>query len=83
MPSSDDISTTSAYFSMISSFGQMQNSIMSAMMYMSEHYSEMNPADFMMLQFMMGELSQVGESISNMLSTVNQLNANSIRNFKS
>lgn len=78
----DEMTTSGAFFDMISSFGVMQDSILSAMTYMSAHYSSMNPADFMMMQFLMGELSQIGEAISNMLATINQINQNSIRNFK-
>jgi len=72
----------SGYNAMINAYSSAMNSVMSAMIYMSSHYSYMNPGNFLMLQFMMGEISQTGEAISNMMSTVNSMLSRVVGNYK-
>lgn len=72
----------SGYNAMINAYSSAMNSVMSAMIYMSSHYSSMNPGNFLMLQFMMGEISQTGEAISNMMSTVNSMLSRVVGNYK-
>jgi len=45
--------------------------------------SSATPGKFLMIQFAMANVAQVGESISNLLSQVNSVIGNAIRNQKS
>lgn len=43
----------------------------------------MNPAQFLMLQFTMSQVTQVGESISNVIAQINSIINSTVRNQKS
>ncbi len=79
---SEHISTASAFNTMFKNFMTMNDMLYSGMASMTAHFSSMNPGKFLVLQFAMGQVTQVGEAISNMLSQTQSINSNSIRNFK-
>jgi hypothetical protein len=44
--------------------------------------SQATPGSFILLQFQMSQVTQIGESISNLISQVNSVIGNAIRNQK-
>ena len=67
---------------MLDRYKKVQSNAMKQVKCLSEHSSGVNPAKFLMAQFQMAKVTQVGESISNMISQVNSLINASVRNQK-
>jgi hypothetical protein len=65
---------------LLSYYAQMQQKVMVAVQAASSSISSAQPGKFLMLQFMMSAVSQVGQSISNLLSQVQSMIMNSVRN---
>jgi len=61
----------------------MQKKVVSAVQALaSKGGCSANPGQFILLQFQMAQVTQIGESISNMISQVNSVISNAIRNQK-
>lgn len=68
---------------LISHYAQLQSSVVSMIKTVASSMSSATPGKFLLLQFMMSQVTQVGDSISNLLSQVNSMINNAVRNQKS
>ncbi len=66
---------------LLAKYSAMQKSVMSALNSLTLS-SGVSPVQFLMLQFTVTQLSQVGDSVSNIISSINSMINNSIRNQK-
>lgn len=64
---------TLSFTSLISAYARLQSSLISQVRNLSTSISSANPGSFILLQFQMGQLTQTGESISNLIAKVNEL----------
>lgn len=83
MTQSDDTSSSSLDFSkLITMYNKMQKQLVQQISDLTKSASNISPGDFLLLQFMMAKVAQVGESLSNLISQVNSIISNAIRNQK-
>jgi L-cysteine desulfidase len=68
---------------LMQSYSALQSSVMTQVAAAACNISNAQPGQFLMLQFMMSTVSQVGQSISNLVSQVQGMITNSVRNQKS
>jgi hypothetical protein len=74
---------TLSFTTLIKAYDAMQAKVVSAVRALSSKGScSANPGQFIMLQFQMANVTQIGESISNIISQVNSVIGNAIRNQK-
>jgi len=71
------------FHTLISNYIKLQSGVVSAVRNIASHPSTATPGKFLLLQFMMSQVTQVGESISNLVSQVMSVINMSIRNQKS
>jgi len=82
------MSDTSPYYgtlsfrTLINRYISMQSHVTSMVRSVASNMSSATPGKFLMIQFAMANVAQVGESISNLLSQVNSVIGNAIRNQK-
>ena len=71
------------FHSLISAYKVIQDNLVKAIKALtSKGASEVHPGSFILLQFQMSQVTQMGESISNLISQVNRMISNSIANQK-
>jgi len=71
------------FTTLIQSYDRMQSKVVSAVRALASKGScSANPGQFIMLQFQMANVTQIGESISNIIAQVNAVIGNAIRNQK-
>ena len=68
---------------LISHYAILQSKVVSMIKTVASSMSSATPGKFLLLQFMMSQVTQVGDSISNLLSQVNSMINNAVRNQKS
>ena len=68
---------------LISNYAVLQSQVVSMIKTVASSMSSATPGKFLLLQFMMSQVTQVGDSISNLLSQVNSMINNAVRNQKS
>lgn len=83
MGKSSDLWASLSFKSLISNYAKLQSKIVSQVRKLSSHISSATPGKFLLLQFGMSQVTQVGQSISNLISQVNSMINNSVRNQKS
>lgn len=74
---------TLTFMSLISAYRNIQDKLVKSVRALASKMSQANPGSFILLQFQMANVTQMGESISNLISQVNTIIGNSIRNQKS
>lgn len=67
---------------MIDRYTEAQGKVARLVASLSKNMSSVAPGSFLMLQFMMGNLTQIGDSISNVISSLNGIAKNSISNMR-
>jgi len=67
---------------MIKAYIKLQSQVVSAVRAVASRISQATPGKFLLLQFQMSQVTQIGESISNVISQVMSVINNSIRNQK-
>lgn len=84
MSSSGDnpMKTTLTFVTLISQYQKVQERLVQSVRSLASKMSSANPGQFILLQFQMSQVTQMGESISNLISQVNSLINASIRNQK-
>ena len=83
MSSSDNpMKTTLTFVTLIRQYQQVQARLVQSVRSLASKMSSANPGQFILLQFQMSQVTQMGESISNLISQVNSLINASIRNQK-
>ncbi len=74
--------TTLTFVTLISQYQKVQERLVQSVRSLASKMSSANPGQFILLQFQMSQVTQMGESISNLISQVNSLINASIRNQK-
>lgn len=70
------------FSTLINSYKKMQADLVTQIRALSNDTSSADPGKFILLQFQMAQVTQVGESISNLIYQVNAIISNAIRNQK-
>lgn len=73
---------TITFKSLISSYTRLQSKIVADVRKIASSMSQATPGKFLLLQFGMSQVTQVGESISNLISQVSAMIMNAVRNQK-
>lgn len=71
-----------SFTDLIKNYAAMQTCLMSQVKALASSPCSANPGKFILLQFQMSQVTQVGESISNLISQVNSLINAAVRNQK-
>ena len=74
---------TMTFSTMITQYMKLQSTVMSQVRAVASRISEATPGKFLLLQFAMSQVTQIGESISNLISQVQSVINNMVRNQKS
>ena len=64
---------TISFSSLIEGYKNLQSKLMSKVRDLSRNQSKAQPGQFILLQFQMAQVTQIGESISNLIAQVNNL----------
>ena len=70
------------FYTLIKQYSKLQASVVSQVRNVASRLSAATPGKFLLLQFSMSQVTQVGDSISNLISQVNSMINNSVRNQK-
>jgi len=73
---------TITFNTLIKNYIKMQSSVLSLVRKVASHQSSATPGRFLMLQFQMSNVTQIGSSISNLLSQVNTVISKAVSNQK-
>ena len=71
---------TISFHTLISKYIKLQSSVTSMVRNVASNISAATPGKFLLLQFAMSQVTQIGDSISNMLAQVNSVISNAIKN---
>lgn len=71
-----------SFSSMMSGYITMQDKVVSMMKSIGSTASQIQPGKFLYLQFAMSQVAQVGQSVSNVVSTMTSVISNAVRNLK-
>jgi hypothetical protein len=80
--SGHDIGATLSFKTLINQYIRIQSRVVSMVKYLSSSISQATPGRFLLLQFAMSQVTQIGESISNLISQVQSMIALAVRNQK-
>ncbi len=70
------------FATLIKKYSKLQAQVVSQVRHVASKLSAATPGKFLLLQFSMSQVTQVGDSISNLISQVNTMINNSVRNQK-
>lgn len=73
---------TLSFATLINQYAKLQSAVVSQVKYLSSMISSATPGKFLLLQFAMSQVAQIGESISNLISQVQSMINLSVRNQK-
>lgn len=73
---------TLSFSTLIKQYMKLQSTVMSQVRAVASSVSAATPGKFLLLQFSMSQVTQVGESISNLIAQVQAMIMNSVRNQK-
>lgn len=71
-----------SFNSLISAYRKLQQELVTSIRSLSAHMSAATPGTFILLQFQMSKVTQMGESITNLISQVNTVISHAIQNQK-
>jgi hypothetical protein len=74
---------TISFSTLIKQYMKLQSQVVSQVRSVASHISAATPGKFLLLQFSMSQVTQIGESISNLISQVQSVINNMVRNQKS
>lgn len=72
---------TISFGTLINNYVALQSQVVSQVRSVASRISAATPGKFLLLQFSMSQITQVGESMSNLISSVNGLIGNIVRNL--
>lgn len=72
--------TTITFYTLINKYMKLQSSVTSMVRNVASRISSATPGKFLLLQFAMSQVTQIGDSISNLLAQVNSVISNAIKN---
>ena len=70
------------FASLIAKFSRQQSNVQVELKKLASSVSGTNPGQFLLMQFEMAKITQMGDSISNLIAQVNSMINNAIRNQK-
>jgi hypothetical protein len=73
---------TVSFGDLIKGYGTIQSNLLKQVKEVADKPSEAQPGKFLLLQFAMSQVTQIGDSISNMISQVMSMINMSVRNQK-
>ena len=73
---------TLSFSDLIKNYVKLQSKVVSQIKTLASSISGANPGKFLLVQFSMSQVTQIGESISNMISQVNTVINNAVANQK-
>ena len=71
-----------SFSSLINQYSNLQSTVLTQVKSLASNISTATPGKFLLLQFGMAQVTQVGESISNLIFQVNSMINNAVRNQK-
>lgn len=71
-----------SFKNMMAQYIQMQSKVVGMMKSLGGSSSQIQPGKFIFLQFAMSQVAQVGQSVSNVVSTLTSVISNAVRNLK-
>lgn len=71
---------TISFHTLIKNYIHLQSQVTSMVRNVASNISAATPGKFLLLQFAMSQVTQIGDSISNMLAQVNSVISNAIKN---
>lgn len=74
---------TLSFQTLITAYTKLQSQLVSMVRTLASNISNATPGKFLLLQFGMAQVTQVGETISNLISQVNSMIMAVVRNQKS
>ena len=77
----DKVAATISFHTLIQNYIHLQSQVVSQVRTVASSISAATPGKFLLLQFSMSQVTQVGESMSNLVSTVNTLIGAIVRNL--
>ena len=79
---SDNLWASIGFRTLISQYVKLQSAVVSMVRKVASKMSSATPGKFLLLQFSMSQVTQIGDSISNVLYQVNSMINNAVRNQK-
>ena len=73
---------TLTFHSLISAYKRLQDALVKQVRNLASKMSQATPGSFILLQFQMAQVTQMGESISNLVSQINTVISHAISNQK-
>ncbi len=70
---------TLSFSTLIKNYQRLQSELVEGIRNLASRMSEATPGQFLLLQFQMASVTQIGESISNLISQVNSVINNAVR----
>lgn len=74
---------TLSFSQLIKNYQTIQSQLVSQVKQLASKTSNATPGKFLLVQFQMSQVTQIGDSISNLISQVQSMINNSVRNQKS
>jgi hypothetical protein len=74
---------TLSFNTLIKQYVKLQSQVISQVRAVASRISQATPGRFLLLQFAMSQVTQIGESISNLITQVQSVINNAVRNQKS
>lgn len=81
-PSAEEYGTKFSLSPLIYAYASAQKAIVSQIMNLASNMSETDPGEFLLAQFGMSQVNQIGQSISNIIYQVNSVVMAAVRNQK-
>ena len=72
-----------SFGSLIKQYSKLQKQVVTQVKALASRLSVATPGKFLLLQFSMSQVSQVGDSMTNLISTLNSMINTAVRNQKS
>ena len=80
MPVSGKYTLSVTFSTLIKGYQKLQSQLLSQVRVLSTNMSTATPGAFILLQFNMSQITQIGESISNMIAQVNSVINHAVQN---
>jgi hypothetical protein len=71
---------TLSFATLMNKYSDLQNNVLQSVRRLAQDSKSAAPGKFLLVQFQMQQVTQIGESISNMISQVNQVIKNAVSN---
>lgn len=79
----DPYSLSLSFTTLIKSYQKLQSQLVGQVRRLASNMSSATPGKFILIQFQMSQVTQIGESISNLIGQVNKVINNAVNNQQS